>query len=103
MSAQTGSSCVVCGCSTDLYLCKTHRGELAGNLRQLGGLTPSGGPTRSPSLIDDLATTASRSDKIGGARIRVVVGTGERAFPLNEEAAALHGEAVNTVTTWARD
>lgn len=97
MSAQTVSSCVVCGAMTDRFLCGSERhgsGCLGELLRQLGDCA---------ALVDELNTVLSRQSKSGGMSIGFVTNGGDEQ-PLPVDAGALESGLLlrDRLGSWVR-
>ncbi len=97
MSAQTVSTCVVCGAQTDAFLCGEARREtgcLGRLLRELGNCA---------ALVDELNTTISRQDKLGSASVGFVSSGGdEHPLPLNVGAMDSGLLLRDRLSSWAR-
>jgi hypothetical protein len=97
MSAQTVSTCVVCGAQTDAFLCGDSRqltGCLGRLLRALGDCA---------ALVDELNTTISRQDKLGSASVGFISsGGGERPLPMNTGAMDSGLLLRDRLSSWAR-
>lgn len=97
MSAQTVSTCVVCGSVTDAFLCGDARREtgcLGRLLRELGNCA---------ALVDELNTTISRQDKLGSAAVGFVSNGGdERPLPINVGAMDAGLLLRDRLHSWAR-
>lgn len=84
------SDCVVCTQpSQDAFLCYRCGEDLARDLLDV------------PELVDELDTTRSRQDRIGGDNAGRR--SAERALPWKEPASDAAWVLGNTLTTWARD
>lgn len=98
MSAQTVSTCVVCGSETETFLCGSERtlaGCLGKLMRKLGDCA---------ALSEELDTTLSRQDKAGGASVGFVSsGGGERPSPINLGASDAGSLLRDRLGSWARD
>jgi hypothetical protein len=98
MSAQTVSTCVVCGAQTDRFLCGDERavsGCLGNLLRDLGNCA---------ALVEELDTTISRCDKIGGASVGFVSNGGdEQPMPINLAATESKLLLRDRLVSWCRD
>lgn len=97
MSADTAFGCVVCGAATDRFLCGSERAETGciGNLLRLLGDTAA--------LVDDLNTSLSRQDKIGGASIGFVSNGGDdQPLPINTGAMDAGLRLRDILYSWAR-
>lgn len=97
MTAQTVSSCVVCGATTDRFLCGSERhgsGCLGELLRQLGDCA---------ALVDELNTTLSRQSKTGGMSIGFVTNGGdEQPLPLDGGAMESGLLLRDRLASWVR-
>lgn len=98
MSAQTVSTCVVCGAESETFLCgneRTGAGCLGKLMRRLGDCA---------ALSDELDTTLSRQDKCGGAAVGFVSNGGdERPIPVNLGAMDASHMLRDRLGLWARD
>lgn len=98
MSAQTVSTCVVCGSETETFLCGSERtlaGCLGKLMRKLGDCA---------ALSEELDTTLSRQDKCGGAAVGYVSNGGdERPIPVNLGAMDASHMLRDRLGLWARD
>jgi hypothetical protein len=97
MSAQTVSTCVVCGAQTDAFLCGDARRETGCLGRLLRGLGDCA------ALVDELNTTISRQDKLGSASVGFISsGGGERPLPMNIGAMDSGLLLRDRLSSWAR-
>jgi hypothetical protein len=97
MSAQTVSTCVVCGAQTDAFLCGDARRETGCLGRLLRGLGDCA------ALVDELNTTISRQDKLGSASVGFISsGGGERPLPVNIGAMDSGLLLRDRLSSWAR-
>lgn len=97
MSAQTVSTCVVCGSETETFLCGDARREtgcLGLLLQRLGDCA---------WLSEQLDTTLSRQDKISAGSVGFVTGTAEKPLPLNIGASDASMNLRDTLCSWVRD
>jgi hypothetical protein len=97
MTAQTVSSCVVCGAMTDRFLCGSERhgsGCLGELLRQLGDCA---------ALVDELNTVLSRQSKSGGTSVGYVTNGGdEQPLPIDTGAMEVGLLLRDRLCSWAR-
>lgn len=98
MTAQTVVGCVVCGAATDRILCGDERavsgclGKLLGDLEGCAG------------LVEELDTTISRCDKVGGGSIGFVSNGGdEQPLPINVGASDSKTLLRDRLVSWCRD
>lgn len=98
MSAQTVSTCVVCGAESETFLCGSERtlsGCLGKLMRRLGDCA---------ALADELDTTLSRQDKCRGAAVGYVSSGGdENPIPVNIGAMDAGAMLRDRLGLWARD
>lgn len=97
MSAQTVVGCVVCGAATDRFLCGSERsgtGCLGKLLRDLENCA---------ALVEELDTTISRCDKVGGGSIGFVSnGADEQPLPINLAATESKILLRDRLVAWCR-
>jgi hypothetical protein len=96
MSAQTVSTCVVCGAQTDAFLCGDARREtgcLGLLLQRLGDCA---------WLAEQLSTTLSRQDKVTAGSAGFVTGTAEKPIPLNLGASDAAMNLRDKLFSWIR-
>ncbi len=91
-----------CGAPTQSFLCDSHRDELVSWLWDIGGVKLDDRGEYLPSLLDELDTTISGDDKIGGAHIGIVVRSAETPLPFNERASETKAYLCNAVVGWTR-
>lgn len=98
MTAQTVVGCVVCGAATDRFLCGDERavsGCLGKLLQDLGNCA---------ALAEELDTTISRCDKVGGGSIGFVSNGGdEQPLPINLAATESKLLLRDRLVSWCRD
>jgi len=98
MSAQTVAGCVVCGATTDRILCGDERARSGCLGRLLHALDRVG------ELVEELDTTISRVDKLGGASVGYVSNGGdEQPLPLNLAATESKILLRDRLVSWCRD
>lgn len=96
MSAQTVSTCVVCGSVTDAFLCGNARREtgcLGDLLQRLGDCA---------WLAEQLDTTLSRQDKVSAGSVGFVTGNAEKPLPLNLGASDVSMSLRDKLCSWVR-
>lgn len=93
----TVSTCVVCGATTDQFLCgddRTGSGCLGTLVRDLGDCA---------ALVDELNTTLARQDRLGGASVGYVSNGGdEQPLPLNAGAMESGLLLRDRLASWCR-
>lgn len=97
MSAQTVSTCVVCGAQTDAFLCGDARREtgcLGLLIQRLGDCA---------WISEQLDTTLSRQDKVSAGSVGFVTGTAEKPLPLNLGASDASARLRDILCSWVRD
>ncbi|PWK81704.1 hypothetical protein C8D88_116115 [Lentzea atacamensis] len=98
MSAQTVSTCVVCGSETDAFLCggtKPETGCLGKLQRKLGNCA---------ALQEELDVVLSRQNKTGGQGIGYVTrGADEHPLPVNLKSTEAVARLRDTMCLWIRD
>lgn len=98
MSAQTVSTCVVCGSVTDAFLCgdsRTLAGCLGKLMRALGDVA---------ALRQELDTVLARQNKTGGQSIGYVSNGGDEIpLPLNLKSTEVVSALRDTLCLWIRD
>lgn len=90
----------VCGAPTQAFLCNKHTDEMLFWLYDVGGLSLDERGGYLPSLLDELDVTICRDDKVGGAAVGVVTGTGETALAFNFKASAAKDALKKCVRQW---
>lgn len=96
MSAQTVSTCVVCGAMTDAFLCGDARREtgcLGLLLQRLGDCA---------WLAEQLDTTLARQDKVSAGSVGFVTGNAEKPLPLNLGASDASASLRDKLCSWVR-
>lgn len=91
-----------CDAPTQAFLCDSHRDELVSWLWDIGGLKLDDRGQYLPSLLDELDTTITGDDKIGGASIGIIVHSSETRLPFNEHASDVKHSLCNSVVGWTR-
>ena len=95
MTAQTVSSCVVCGATTDAFLCGSKQNGCLGRLLQ--------DLASCAELVDELNVVLSRQSKNGGASVGFVTnGADEQPLPFDPEAMDVGLWMRDRMCSWAR-
>lgn len=91
-----------CDAPTQAFLCDSHRDELVSWLWDIGGLKLDDRGQYLPSLLDELDTTITGDDKIGGTSIGIVVRSAETPLPFKEKASDVKHSLINAIVGWTR-
>jgi hypothetical protein len=91
-----------CGVPTQAFLCGTHRDELVGWLKDIGGITLGDSGEFVQSLLQDLDDAICGDTKMGGSPIGIIVQSAETPLPFNNHASDAKWYIRNAIQTWAR-